>query len=144
MRRAFLSAMLAAVLNVALVFAQNSTTPPSSAKGQDFVFSVAAGEDWVDTGIDLYPGDRVHVAGGVIGCAGLTHSDILDLPVRSAPVGALLAKLHLEARPVLATPDAQPPIIRPSHLYLGVNGWRCPGKIPAKVHLEHSPATRGQ
>ena len=75
--------------------------------------------------------------GAVINCAGPTPTEKLHLPLASAPGGALLAKLHAEAEPVLASPDAEFPIIDRSHLYLGVNGWRCPGKIPAKVHVEH-------
>jgi hypothetical protein len=119
-----------------LSFAQNSTTPPRTGVAEDYTFSVPADQSWVDTNIDLYPGDHVYILGAVIECAGLNHSSKLDVPIPSAPIGALLAKLQLEAHPVLATPDARLAIIDPSHIYLGVNGWRCPGKIPAKVHVE--------
>lgn len=69
-----------------------------------------------------------------VGGASLTEQAHLPLP--SAPAGALLAKLHAEAKPVLATPEAELPVIDPSHLYLGVNGWQCTGKLPARVHIE--------
>jgi hypothetical protein len=32
--------------------------------------------------------------------------------------------------------DAELPVIGSSHLYLGVNGWQCTGKLPARVHVE--------
>ncbi|MGC2193312.1 MAG: hypothetical protein WA628_01465 [Terriglobales bacterium] len=57
-----------------------------------------------------------------------------------APGGALLAKFHGETPPILASLDAALPIVDPSHLYLGVNGWRCHGTLPAKVHIDwHKP-----
>lgn len=126
------------VLCVSLVFAQSSRTASSNSATQDYSFSVPAGQVWTDTNIELSPGDRVHISGAVIDCAGPTPTEKLHLPLPSAPGGALLAKLHAEADPVLASPDAEFAITDPSHLYLGVNGWRCPGKIPAKVRLERS------
>jgi hypothetical protein len=55
------------------------------------------------------------------------------LPPPSGPAGALLAKLQPEAKPVVASPDAELPVIASSHLYLGVNGWQCSGKLLARV-----------
>jgi hypothetical protein len=137
MTRTFLFVALPGLLCVGMTLAQNPTTPSRTPAAQDYSFAIPAGDVWTDTHIDLYPGDRVHVTGAVINCAGPTPTEKLHLPLASAPGGALLAKLHAEAEPVLASPDAEFPIIDRSHLYLGVNGWRCPGKIPAKVHVEH-------
>jgi hypothetical protein len=58
------------------------------------------------------------------------------LPLPSGPAGALLAKLQPEAKPVVASPDAELPVIGSSRLYLGVNGWQCTGKLPARLRLE--------
>jgi hypothetical protein len=113
---------ITAVLNVSLSFTQNSTTPPRTGGAEDYTFSVPADQTWVDTHIDLYPGDRVYVSGAVIECGGLNHTSKINVPIPSAPIGALLAKLQLEAHPILATPDAQLAIVDPSHIYLGVNG----------------------
>ena len=143
MTRGLFSLATSTLLNVCLIFAQNSTTPPRTAAAQDYSFSVPASRVWFDTNIDLYPGDRVHISGAVISCAGPPPRDKIDLPLPSAPVGALLIKLHADADPILATPDADFPIIDPSHLYLGVNGVRCPGTIPAKVHVERGAAGSG-
>jgi hypothetical protein len=89
-----------------------------------------------DTGLDLHTGDRVFVYGGVLGCGGPSLTEKAHLPLPSGPAGALLAKLQPEAEPVVASPDAELPVIGSSHLYLGVNGWRCTGKLPARVHIE--------
>jgi hypothetical protein len=105
-------------------------TPPS-----DYSFKVAASQVWTDTGLDLQPGDRVHIYGTVMACEGPKPSEKAHLPLPSAPGGALLAKLHGEAGPILASPDADLPIVDPSHLYLGVNGWSCHGTLTAKVHV---------
>jgi len=139
MMRAYFCIGLSVFLTASLSFAQTSTAP-SRAAAQDYSFTIPGSWGWLDTNIELYPGDRVHITGAVIDCAGPTPTEILDVPLPSAPVGALLAKLHAEAEPVLATPDAEFSITAPSHLFLGVNGWRCPGKIPAKVHVERRAA----
>ena len=125
-----------AFLLMSLVFAQSSkTSPKQSGAQQDYTFTVAANQVWTDTGLDLEAGDRVHIYGTVMACEGATPSEKAHLPLPSAPGGALLAKVHLETAPILASPDADLPILDPSHLYLGVNGWHCHGTIPAKVHV---------
>jgi hypothetical protein len=63
-------------------------------------------------------------------------------------MGALLAKLHADGAPLLATPDGQFSIQEPSHLYLGVNAQSCSGTLPVKVHVESSssqnPTSQGE
>jgi hypothetical protein len=125
-----------AFLLTALLFAQSSKTSPKKSAPQDYVFTVAASQVWTDTGLTLDAGDRVHIYGTVMACEGVTPREKAHLPMPSAPGGALLAKVHLEMAPILASPDADLPILNSSHLYLGVNGWHCHGTIPAKVHVE--------
>jgi hypothetical protein len=122
------------------VLAQNSNTPAHKSLPKDYSLTVKANQIWTDTGLDLDKGDRVHVSGAVIACEGPSPSEKAHVPLPSAPGGALLVKLHAEATPILASPDADLPILVPSHLYLGVNGWHCHGTIPARVHVEwHKP-----
>jgi hypothetical protein len=118
------------------IFFQESKSAREKPPQKDYSFSVPAELVWMDTGIDLSAGDRVHISGGILDCAGPYPSEKAHLPLPSAPGGALIAKVHAEAAPVLATPDAELPVIDPSHLYLGVNAWQCHGKLPAKVHIE--------
>jgi hypothetical protein len=126
-----------AILLVSSVLAQSSKTDPKkSAPPQDYSFNVTASQVWTDTGLDLEAGDRVHVYGTVMACEGPTPSEKAHLPLPSAPGGSLLVKVHAETAPILASPDADLPILDASHLYLGVNGWHCHGTIPAKVHVD--------
>ena len=129
-----------ALLLVASAFAQNAQAPPKKQSSKEYSFTVATEHVWTDTGLDLERGDRVHIYGQVVACEGQTPSEKAHLPLPSAPAGALLIKLHGEAGPILASPDADLPIIENSRLYLGINGWRCHGTIAAKVHVEwHQP-----
>jgi len=132
--------LLFSSLLTSTALAQNPATSPK--RPQDYKFTVAAEHVWTDTGLDLETGDRVHVYGAVVACEGQTPSEKAHLPLPSAPAGALLLKLHGEAGPILASPDADLPIIDNSHLYLGINGWRCHGTIAAKVHVQwHRPGS---
>ena len=47
-----------------------------------------------------------------------------------------LRSCNRKRKPVVASPDAQLPVIGSSHLYLGVNGGQCTGKLAARVHVE--------
>ena len=120
-----------------LLSAQDATS-----QAKNYSFDVPAARPWTDTGLDLARGQRVHVYGPVSGCGGSSPTEKAHLPQPSAPAGALLVKIHLDAAPVSATPDAELPIIEPSHLYLGVNGSACPDAIiHAKIHIDPAPAT---
>lgn len=133
------SAVLVVATFIFLAFpliAQNSETPANQpVVAKDYSFTVLASESWTDTGLDLQPGTLVHVYGGVSDCGGPKLDEKTTLPLPSAPAGALLMKLHLDAEPVSSTPDAELPVMDPSHLYLGVNGSYCSGSTLAKVHV---------
>ena len=133
-----LGSLFALVVVASTAFAQ--TPKPASPKAADYSFTITTEHVWTDTGLDIEPGDRVHIYGAVVACEGQTPSEKAHLPLPSAPAGALLLKLHGEAGPILASPDADMPIIENSRLYLGVNGWHCHGTIVAKVHVSwHQP-----
>ena len=139
MRRTLMSPLAAVYVTLlaSMTFAQVSKPPSGkTAPRTDYTFNVTASQVWTDTGLDLEAGDRVHIYGTVMACEGPRPSEKAHLPLPSAPGGALLAKFHGEAGPILASPDADIPIIDVSHLYLGVNGWTCHGTLPARVHVE--------
>jgi hypothetical protein len=143
MSRAFAvatSVFLAVFSLVAQNFQSNNQSNKTTV-ARDYSFSVPASEVWTDTGLDLQPGQLVHIYGGVIACGGPAPSEKSTLPLPSAPAGTLLAKLHAEAKPVLATPDAELPVTDPSHLYLGVNRSSCSGSLLAKVHVQPARST---
>lgn len=106
---------------------------------QDYSFRVKADRLWTDTGLDLHPHDRIHITGAVTTCQSLGPNEKQHLILSSAPVGALLATLHPEGKPLSASTDLDVPIIDPSHLYLGINGWQCNDIVPVKVHVDRAP-----
>jgi hypothetical protein len=115
---------------------------PAASQSKTYEYTVHAEHTWLDTGLDLHNGDRVHVYGGVIACGGPTPFEKADLPMPSAAGGALLVKLHDRAQPVSAAPDAVFPINEPARLYLGINGLRCSGTLPVKVEVQRGTATK--
>jgi hypothetical protein len=138
--------MLALSMTVAAAQQQtNSAQQTRTAQTGDYSFDVPASRPWTDTGLDLGRGQSIHVYGSVISCSGPTPREKDHLPLPSAPGGILLMKLNLDSRPIPATPDAEVPVIAPSHLYLGVNGSGCGGgRIPAKVHVQDAPANQSK
>jgi len=137
--------LLAFLLLAGNGLAQNSKAPLRKPLPRDYSFTVVTERVWTDTGLDLQHGDRVHVYGAVVACEGQTPSEKGHLPLPSAPAGSLLLKLHGEANPILASPDADLPIIENSRLYLGINGWHCHGSIVAKVRVDwHEPTKSSQ
>lgn len=135
--KAVLSIFAASIfLWINMVLAQTANAPRKEPLAKDYSFSISAERLWTDTGLDLEAGDRVHIFGTVLACEGSTPSEKFHLPLPSAPGGALLVKVHAEANPILATPDADLPIIDASHLYLGINGWHCHGSMRVRVHVE--------
>jgi hypothetical protein len=136
-----LSVLLAFIALLTLSMqAQSAKSPAIEVLPQDYSFNIRASRVWTDTGLELHPGDHVHIYGGDLDCAGPYRNEKAHLPLPSAPGGALLAKLQPEAAPVAASPDAQFSITAPSHLYLGVNAWQCRSTLPARVHVDwHNP-----
>jgi hypothetical protein len=116
-------------------FAQKPVAPSQDQRRQDYTFTVKAEQVWTDTGLDLGPGDRVHINGVILDCEGPMLDEKEHLAVPSAPGGALLAKLQPEEQPVSATPDADLAVVAPAHLYLGVNSGNCHGTVPVRVHV---------
>ncbi len=141
-------ALRVSLINVVLLFwlvvgeatpsslAQNTNPSSSRVTTQDYSFKVPANHLWSDTGLDLHPGERLHVSGAVADCGTTRPQDKGHLLVPSAPAGALLVKVELTGPAMNASTDVDVPIINPSHLYLGVNGWQCSGTIPVKVRVE--------
>ncbi|HZQ24080.1 MAG TPA: hypothetical protein VFA89_14915 [Terriglobales bacterium] len=143
--RFVVSSVFLFLLHVFSAVGQNPPTaagrqnPDSANSGRTYSFTVPAAQVWTDTGLDLHPGEIVHVTGGVIDCraAGTQQREVLPLP--SSGPGILLMKVHNDGKPIPATPDGEVGIMDPSHLYLGVNGAHCSGSISAKVQVQKGP-----
>jgi hypothetical protein len=107
---------------------------------------VATSPSWIDTGLDLQSGDVLQVSatasgesdgggcdpGGVSGVA-----TTANLPLPSAPAGALIARTHAQGAPLLIGSSRDVHIEEASHLFLSVNvagNPPCQGKFAVKVH----------
>ena len=105
----------------------------------------------MDTGLDLQVGDLVqisaaassdqHAAAGAVNCdpRGVSSTGpTTELPLPSAPPGALIVRLHAQgAAPLLVGASSELRIEEASHLFLGVNASGappCQGSFAVKVH----------
>jgi hypothetical protein len=153
--RFFSSLMIVAVFAARLVCPlQLGAQTTSSA--QDFSFQVSTAQPWIDTGLDLRTGDVLEISASA---AAETHAcdprgvavsgtDPVTLPLATAPVGALLARLHAQgALPLLVGAGTTINVEEASHLYLGLNASSpiCQGTVAVKVHkISGGSASDGQ
>ena len=126
------------------------------ATAQDFTYQVSSAQNWTDTGLDLQSGDDLQIsqsaaasASNNLACgqrlASGTPAQPADLPLPSAPEGALIARLHAQgALPVLVGTDLH--IDESSHLFLGLNLASrpvCGTSVTVKVHRAAKSAATG-
>ena len=130
-----------AVLPVLPSWAQ-TLAPPA-----DKTVEVTPSEKWVDTGIDLHPGDLVQMSATSTGSGdqlcdpqglmGLANAG--KLPLDSALPGALLAKLQEKAStPVFLGAERHLKITEAGRLYLGANlggAASCAGTYSVKIRV---------
>lgn len=124
-----------------------STSAQTIAPPADKTVEVTPSQKWVDTGIDLHPGDLVQVSATSTGSGeqlcdpqGLTGlANAGKLPLDSALPGALLAKLQEKATaPVFLGAERHLKITEAGRLYLGANlggAASCSGTYSVKIHL---------
>src|SRR5271169_1988402 len=119
---------------------------------KDFTVQVSTAQPWTDSGLDLQTGDVLEISAaassekqavsGVPACdaKGVTGAaQTADLPLPSAPPGALIARLHMQGTyPVLVGASTELHIEEPSHLMLGMNMSGtplCHGALAVKLHV---------
>jgi hypothetical protein len=122
--------------------------------GSEHRVTVPTNQPWIDTGIELQPGDVLQIAAeasqagagkGEPGCdpqgSGSASPDS-RLPVNSAAPGALIAKLAQHALPFPVVISKNISINEAGHLYLGANGpASCKGDFAVIVHVGPATAT---
>jgi LssY C-terminus len=147
-----LSALL---LPACLMTAQVTST------GQNFTVQVSTVQPWTDSGLDLQSGDVLEISAtaspdqqvvsgapacdpkGVTAAAATTSAtpsaQTANLPLPSAPAGALIARLHAHgAAPLLVGASREFHIAEPSHLMLGINmsgSAPCQGQLVVTIHV---------
>jgi LssY C-terminus len=127
---------LASLLGSTAAVGQNAarTDGPS----QDRHFDVSTKLPWTDTGLDLVSGEVLQIKATGTACTGQTptSSAARTLPLPSAPVGALLARLHSQGgEPLQVDTSKEIKIEEPGHLSLGVNGANCSGSYSVDVSI---------
>ena len=142
------------VLSVRFVAQTNSSSP--------LEFHIAPAAGWTDTGLDLQSGDVVKITAepsissekqtdsGLPACspAGVNNVSKPDLPLPSAPAGALIARLHSQgATAILVGSSSDLKIVEASHLFLGMNTSAkpsCQGGFAVKVEKVSAETANGQ
>jgi hypothetical protein len=120
--------LLLAVLVFCAPYVEAQTT------GEKLPFQVFPDQPWIDTGLDLQPGDDVEISAAAHALAGVnppscvpegvgtSAASVADLPLPSAPAGAVIARLHTQgATPLAVGAGTKLHIEEPSHLFLGMN-----------------------
>jgi hypothetical protein len=127
---------------------------------QNITVQVSTAQLWTDSGLDLQSGDVLEISAaassdgeagsgapacdprGVSAAGATTSAKTAELPLPTAPPGALIARLHEHgAAPLLVGSSREFHIAEPSHLMLGMNMSStplCQGDLAVKVHV--SPA----
>jgi LssY C-terminus len=143
----FATGWLAVALLSPATWAQAGQTTKTIALPVDKNVEVAPSPNWVDTGIDLHPGDALEISatttgGGNSPCDPQGLPDLGNagkLPLGTALPGALIAKLQEKApAPVFVGPNRQLKITEAGRLYLGSNvggAVSCAGKYSVKIHV---------
>jgi hypothetical protein len=116
-------------------------------------FQVSPSQAWTDTGLDLQAGEAVKISATASGSGasacdpkGSTAAPGGQLPLPSAPAGALIARLHQQGTPVLVGAGTDLNIQESSHLFLGLNESgtaSCQGTISVKVEKMAAGSTAG-
>lgn len=129
----------------------------ATSPAQSLTVQVSDSLAWTDTNLDLQSGDVVDITAATSvavipdrhalpACIpeGMSEnpSQTSDLPLPSAPAGALLARLHAQgAAPLLVGKHQEIHIDEPSHLFLGLNmGAVAPCHGAIAVFLRRTPA----
>ena len=129
----------------------------AQAAPQDFSFQVSPAQAWTETGLDLKTGDVLEISASANAASGVQPCDpaavstgvsqASGLPLPTAPVGALIARLHVQgAAPLLVGAKTELRIAEPSHLFLGLNMGSptpCQGSLSVKVSRTSAAASSG-
>lgn len=113
-----------------------TTTPPAPATQNDHTFSIETTKTWIDTGIEVHPGDVLVITSAAppksgfvrdgqtsstCDPAGAADTKSETLPLTSAPAGALIGKLQAGGTAFLIAASKQLKVDAPGKLFLSAN-----------------------
>ncbi len=146
-------------------FAQSSGPEATAADGQsdlgtssELDLRISATQPWTDAGLELHPGDMLEITSAGSASGNLSSDSVQPAPalpvcgsndvsgisarnlqLSSAPLGALIAKLHKQGgEPFLVGEKKQIKIEEAGHLFLAINAGSpsaCQETLAAKVRL---------
>jgi len=121
-------------------------TPANAFAGLTYNLTILPTETWVDTRIDLHPGDALQInavtSTGDCSPNGAKTSQNDTLPLNTALPGALIGKLSEGGTLFFVGSRKELKVVQLEHLYLGLNAsgpLRCTGDILVKLQLISAP-----
>src|SRR5437762_13218027 len=126
-------------LIISLLARGQDRTPANAFAGLTYNLTISPTETWVDTRIDLHPGDalQINAVTSTGGCSpnGAKTSQNDTLPLNTALPGALIGKLSEGGTLFFVGSRKELKVVQLEHLYLGLNAsgpLSCTGDIDRK------------
>ncbi|HZQ68302.1 MAG TPA: LssY C-terminal domain-containing protein [Terriglobales bacterium] len=160
--RVFLLGALLLVATLSLESQSAPGAPPVAALAKDHNFRVDTAQAWTDTGMELHPGDVLMItssppaksgfvrdgqSNSTCDPAGSSDAQAQNLPLTSAPAGALIGKLQPGGAPFLIALSKQLKVEAPGKLFLGANSSGppvCKGAFVVSVTLAPAESALAQ
>src|SRR5205814_3842812 len=121
-------------------------TPANAFAGLTYNLTISPTEAWVDTRIDLHPGDvlQINAVSSTRGCSpnGAKTPQNDTLPLNTALPGALIGKLSEDGTLFFVGSRKELKVVQLEHLYLGLNAsgpLSCTGDILVKLQFISAP-----
>jgi hypothetical protein len=128
------------------LLARGQDLTPNAVAGLTSNLTISPTEAWVDTRIDLHPGDalQINAVTSTGGCSpnGAKTSENGALPLKTALPGALIGKLSEGGTLFFVGSRKELKVVQLEHLYLGLNASSplpCTGDILVKLRLILAP-----
>jgi LssY C-terminus len=128
------------------LLARGQDLTPNAVAGLTSNLTISPTEAWVDTRIDLHPGDalQINAVTSTGGCSpnGAKTSENGALPLKTALPGALIGKLSEGGTLFFVGSRKELEVVQLEHLYLGLNASSplpCTGDILVKLRLILAP-----
>ena len=146
MKRYLILPVCTCSLIISLLVRGQDPTPANAFAGLTYNMTISPNEAWVDTRIDLHPGDALQINAGpnTGGCSpnGAKTSQNDTLPLNTALPGALIGKLSEDGTPFFVGSGKELKVMQLEHLYLGLNisgPLPCTGDILVELRLISAP-----
>jgi hypothetical protein len=146
MKRYLILPVCTCSLIISLLARVQGVTPANASAGLTYNLTISPTAAWVDTHIDLHPGDtlQINAVTSTGGCSpnGTKTSQTDSLPLSTALLGALIGKFSEDGTLFFVGSRKELTVVQPEHLYLGLNArgpLPCTRDILVELQLIPSP-----